>query len=173
MFYLLHLVQVASSLLKLSLASREIKIHLRPDALSDAQRERLLRHREELADLAAGERGAVRFIGEGGRQVTLPLAPDYLRVLAEALSGVAEGRTVSVAPAGEELTTSQAAELLGVSRPHLRKLLKEQEIPYHKVGTHHRVQRSDVLAYKERQRARAEDAMQALADQAQELGMGY
>lgn len=73
----------------------------------------------------------------------------------------------------DELTTSEAAELLNVSRPHLVKLLKQGEIPHHKVGSHHRVYRNDVLSYKKEQRERAEDALQALTDQAQELGMGY
>ena len=73
----------------------------------------------------------------------------------------------------EELTTTEAAELLNVSRPHLVKLLKQGDIPHHKVGSHHRVYRKDVLSYKIKQRERAEDALQALTDQAQELGMGY
>lgn len=148
---------------------------LDPNALTDAQRERLLRHREELSELvnAAGERGALQFIGEGGRKVTLPLAPGYLRAIADALADAAGGRTVSLAPSDEELTTSEAAELLNVSRPHLVELLKEGKIPHHKVGTHRRVRRSDALAYKRRQRAEADEAMQALADQAQELDMGY
>lgn len=73
----------------------------------------------------------------------------------------------------DELTTTEAAELLNVSRPHLVKLLKQGDIPHHKVGSHHRVYRKDVLSYKTKQRERAEDALQALTDQAQELGMGY
>lgn len=148
---------------------------LDPDALTDAQRQRLLRHREELSELlgTAGERGALQFIGEGGRKVTLPLAPGYLRAIADALALSAEGQPVSFAPSDEELTTTEAAELLNVSRPHLRKLLDEGEIPYHMAGTHHRVQRRDVLEYKRRQRSDAEEAMQALADQAQDLGLGY
>jgi excisionase family DNA binding protein len=73
----------------------------------------------------------------------------------------------------DELTTTEAADLLNVSRPHLVKLLKQGDIPHHKVGSHHRVYRKDVLSYKNEQRERAEDALQALTDQAQELGMGY
>jgi excisionase family DNA binding protein len=75
--------------------------------------------------------------------------------------------------AQEELTTTEAADLLNVSRPHLVKLLKQGDIPHHKVGSHHRVYREDVLSYKRKQRERAEEALQALTDQAQELDMGY
>jgi excisionase family DNA binding protein len=71
------------------------------------------------------------------------------------------------------LQLHEAAELLNVSRPHLVKLLEEDEIPFHKVGTHRRVYREDVLEHKTRQRAEAEDAMQNLTDQVQDLGLGY
>jgi excisionase family DNA binding protein len=73
----------------------------------------------------------------------------------------------------EELTLTEAADLLNVSRPHLATLLEEGEIPFHKVGTHRRVYREDVLEYNARQREEAEEAMQNLADQAQDLGLGY
>ena len=72
-----------------------------------------------------------------------------------------------------ELTTTEAANLLNVSRPHLVKLLKEGTIPHHKVGSHHRVYRRDVLAYKKARRTQADSALRALTDQAQELDMGY
>lgn len=72
-----------------------------------------------------------------------------------------------------ELRLGEAAELLNVSRPHLLKLLEEGEIPVHKGGTYRRVYREDVLEYKARRREEAEEAMQNLTDQAQELGLGY
>jgi len=102
-----------------------------------------------------------------GQSITLPrsIGGLALQALFEK-TGVQDEREV-------ELTTTEAADLLNVSRPHLVKLLKQGKIPHHKVGSHHRVYRRDVLSYKEGQRKTAEDALQALTDQAQELGMGY
>lgn len=48
------------------------------------------------------------------------------------------------------LTTSQAAALLGVSRPTLVTWLEGGRIPYDRHGSHRKIRRSDVLAYRDR-----------------------
>ncbi len=58
-----------------------------------------------------------------------------------------------------ELTTTQAATLLGVSRPHLIGMIEDGILSCHTVGTHRRLQRADVL----RLRAQWEQRRPALA----------
>lgn len=144
-----------------------------PGVLSEEERSALQKQlRRILSKMEEkGQVGPVRLRveGEDGASISLPDAA--ARPLLDLLSDLAEGRAVSVSDADEELTTREAAELLNVSRPHLTQLLKEGEIPSHKVGSHYRVYRRDVLAYKARRQEQAEEAMQELTRFSQELGL--
>ena len=109
--------------------------------------------------------------GEAAQSVILPA--QAVRLLTDILGHIAEGRSVSILPSDATLTTSQAADLLNVSRPYFVRLLDQDEIPYTKVGTHRRIALPDLVAYREKRRARSRAAVDELVEQAQELDMGY
>lgn len=90
------------------------------------------------------------------------------------LDSMAEGKAISIALVEAELSTQQAADLLAVSRPHLiNKLLEPGLIPFSTVGKHRRIKLKDIIHYKEERRKKRKNNLQFLADQAQELNMGY
>ncbi|HZS84722.1 MAG TPA: 3,4-dihydroxy-2-butanone-4-phosphate synthase [Stellaceae bacterium] len=80
----------------------------------------------------------------------IALPAPVLPLLAEILDQMGRGNAVTVLPTEVELTSQQAAALLGVSRPFLVKLLEAGEIAHRKVGTHRRILFSDVIAHKRR-----------------------
>jgi len=81
------------------------------------------------------------------------------------------GEPVVILPLESELTTQQAADLLGISRPHLVKLLETGELPFRRVGRHRRVRARDVMAYRERLRKARHRTLDELAREAEELGL--
>ena len=103
----------------------------------------------------------------------LVLPTSALRLLVDILGELAIGNAVKVVPVHAELTSQEAADLLNVSRPHLVKMLEEGAIPFTKTGRHRRIRFSDLMAFKQRRDEESQEAMEALAQQAQELGMGY
>jgi len=74
-----------------------------------------------------------------------------------------------VIPIRHEFTTSEAAALLGISRPTLMRLIGSGEIEFTKVGTHHRIPAPALAAFQARRRARQEEAMVALAEFSNEI----
>lgn len=103
----------------------------------------------------------------------LVLPRHAIELLRSVLTEMAQGNAVAIMPTHMELTTQEAANILNVSRPHLVKLLESGELPFCKVGTHRRIKLQDLMAYKRQRDEESEAAMQALADQAQDLDMGY
>jgi len=111
-------------------------------------------------------------LGDGPRDV-VRLPASALEPLLAVLRELAQGHDVAVLPVQAELTTQQAADALNVSRPFVIKLMETGQLPFRRVGTHRRVRLADVLTYKQLDDARRADAADALAAEAQALGLGY
>ena len=119
-----------------------------------------------LADARAGN-GGLAIHRENGEPVRL--APAIADLVLDLLGGVASGHTVTLVSTGAMLTTRQAADILGISRPHLSKLLTSGEIPFVSVGSHRRVMRTDLMAYIDRRDAARHAALDDLARLGQEF----
>jgi excisionase family DNA binding protein len=75
------------------------------------------------------------------------------RVLLQVLEALEVGKAVTVAPQSQLFTTQQAADLLGVSRPTVVKLVDDGELPAETPGTRRRlIKLDDVLAFRARRR---------------------
>lgn len=114
-----------------------------------------------------GARPAPRYFLAGsaeGDQVEIPA--DIHRVLVQVVAAMKAGKAVTVAPQNRMVTTQQAADLLGVSRPTVVKLLNDEELPFQRPGKRRRMIRlDDVLKYRaERREAQYQALMETSAD---------
>lgn len=97
-----------------------------------------------------------------GDQVEIP--SEIYDVLVKAVEAMRKGLAVTITPSSMTLTTQQAAELLGLTRPTLVKLLDAGKIPFEKPATHRRVRLEDVLSFKNERKAEQYAALAALGD---------
>jgi excisionase family DNA binding protein len=81
--------------------------------------------------------------------VTIDVPPSVGDAVVALLTYLANGDSVALGAVAELLTTSQAAEILGVSDTYVRKLADAGKLPIELRGTHRRFRLDDVMAYRE------------------------
>src|SRR3546814_259612 len=106
----------------------------------------------------------------GGGQIDLP--PAAGAAVRRLLSGLAAGTPVHLLTDESELTTQEAAELLGISRTYVVRMIDSGNLPGHLVGTHRRLKARDVLRYKARREERLAGAA-AVAEADVQAGVTY
>lgn len=98
--------------------------------------------------------------------------PDPLyAVLVQVAEALMQGLPVSVMPRSARLTTQEAADYLGISRPTLVRLLERGEIPMAKPGRHRYVQLQDLVTYQETMQRRRQEILDNMAREAEKTGL--
>ena len=119
--------------------------------------------------LSGFEAPTTTLTGPNGEHLVLPA--EVFEVLRDIVSAMAEGQAVTIVPVHQRLTTQEAADLLGISRPTLVKLLESGEIPFEQPVRHRRVRLADVLAYRDRRSAQRRQALDRMVKIADDSGM--
>ncbi|MEV6256125.1 helix-turn-helix domain-containing protein [Nocardia sp. NPDC051911] len=91
----------------------------------------------------------------------IELPPEVHEALVQVVTAMQAGKAVTVAPRSMTLTSQQAADLLGVSRPTVIKLIERGELPAERIGSRHRLRLDDVLEYQEARKVRQYEAIAA------------
>ncbi len=112
-----------------------------------------------------------RFLVLGSEQQKTEIPPSVFQVMTQVAQAMARGQSVAIIAYEQQLSTQQAAEILGVSRPYLIGLLEAGVIPFHKVGTHRRLRMDDVLAYKSIRDGQRHQTLRELRRVSRNLGL--
>lgn len=122
---------------------------------------------EEFLRAHTGDRA--RLTSADGQAVDLPA--EFFEILLQVAGAMQSGLAVTVAPVHQTLSTQEAADLLGISRTTLVRLLETGEIPFEKPSRHRKVRLADLLEYRDRQRRDAEQALADLVADAEAMGL--
>lgn len=117
----------------------------------------------------ADENAKPRLVGPDGESIELP--DEVYEILVRVTEAMRAGNAVSVVPYSMRVSTQEAAEMLGITRPTFVRMLERNEIPYEQPGRHRRIKLSDVMAFRDRTRVLAVDRLDALVAEASADGL--
>lgn len=118
--------------------------------------------------LTAASSDSLAVSAPDGERLVLP--SEIIEALGEVVKAMANGQAVMIAPAPLFLTTGEAADLLGISRPAFVKLLDSGEIPCERSGRR-RVRLVDVLEYRRRRSQQRRESLDRMVEIAESSGM--
>lgn len=125
-----------------------------------------------MAELLTRDADALhRALDMGGDEIKISVSRETAEWLSRLVDAKARGQEVLLTRADAEVTPAEAAALLGMSRPQVRKLMNEGKLAFRKVGTHHRVKVTSIRAFLEAERVHMEAGMEELSGLQNELGL--
>ena len=130
-----------------------------PITMPDSEHEQI----EELQRLL--QLGTPYLVGPDGKE-RISIPPTIYRALKDVVRNLRHGRSMVLVPQDEDFTTQTAANFLGVSRPHLIKLLESGAMPFHKTGSHRRILLRDLMNYAKLRDAERKQIVDNLAREA-------
>lgn len=141
-----------------------------------------VRHSMPLAERPSGARGAaalraatradVCLVRSDGTEEAFTLPSSALPALADLLDRLSSAEGVTVLADDAEVTPEDAAGILGISRPLVRRRMDVGLLPFRRVGAHRRIRLADVLALRARDEP-VREALAALAADTEDLERTY
>lgn len=95
------------------------------------------------------------FLSGAGEHDRVELTEQLHEILKQVVQALSNGQSISILTRDQEISTQQAADILGLSRPTVVRLIEDGELRAHVPGAVRRKLRlADVLAYREELRQR-------------------
>lgn len=135
------------------------------------------RHSLPPAERPSGARGAaaqtdLRLVRDDGTEEASTRPASSLSALADFLGRLSSTEGVAVLADDAEVTPEDAAGILGISRPLVRRRMDVGLLPFRRVGAHRRIRLADVLALRAREQP-VREALDALSAGTEDLERTY
>ncbi|WP_306216249.1 helix-turn-helix domain-containing protein [Actinoplanes sp. RD1] len=149
-----------------------MKVHASALALHLLQLVQMEQLEQTMSDLLSRDADALhRALDKAGDEVRVKLSRETAELVSRWIDARTRGEEVLISPGNAEVTPTEAAVLLSMSRPQVRKLMDRGLLEFRKVGTHHRVRVSSIRAFLEAERPRRREALADLAALQNEFGL--
>lgn len=125
-----------------------------------------------MADVLTRDADALhRALDGAGDEVKVSVSRQTAEWLARIMDARSRGQRIVVTHGRAEVTPAEAAAMLGVSRPQVRKFMVEGKLGFRMVGTHHRIPLESIEAFRAWERERMSKGMEDLSRLQNELGL--
>lgn len=104
-------------------------------------------------------------------EVNVSVSRETATWLAHIVDARSRGHRILVTHGHAEVTPAEAAALLGVSRPQVRKFMNDGKLGFRMVGAHHRIPIESIEAFKTWERDQMSKGMENLSRIQNELGL--
>lgn len=112
-----------------------------------------------------------RALAESGDEVRVTVSRETAEWMAQLVDAKVSGHDVVLTNSLGEVTPTQAGQLLGMSRPQVRRLMDDGKLDFRKVGTHHRITVASIRAFLESERRRRAPILAELAKLQNDAGL--
>ena len=112
-----------------------------------------------------------RALDSVGDQVNVSVSRQTAEWLARIVDARSRGQRVVVTHGHAEVTPTEAAALLGVSRPQVRKFMNEGKLGFRMVGAHHRIPVESIEAFRAWDQEQMTKGVEELSRLQNELGL--
>lgn len=112
-----------------------------------------------------------RALAKGGDEVRFTVSRETAEWMAQLVDAKVSGHDVVLTNILGEVTPTQAGQLLGMSRPQVRKLMGDGKLDFRKVGTHHRIAVASIRRFLEAERSRRAPILAELAKLQNDAGL--
>jgi excisionase family DNA binding protein len=100
---------------------------------------------------APADRVEVLLVRPDGTQEAVGIPEAAVEMIADLLERASEVGEIALLGEDAEISPEDAAAILGISRPLVRRRMDVGDLPFRRVGAHRRVRMCEVLALKERE----------------------